>query len=220
MRREVSTCGYGTVTANMIYSLATALKADKRPWVQAYCYLAGRSRRGDTLDEWGALWLDKWLDSQEEGVEPRNVSVAQVGHAELTRELFGGQRKITQRAIDDLIELGLIQVVAKGKRGNVTLYFMGFIDFKPTKEYKNGDSVPLSIVENPFSVVPLTPTKRGTFSAFRSTFSAVSEYKRVPVTCENSAYSIGSSIDYSILRTQVDFFRRGYPRPVERGRCA
>lgn len=194
MRREVKVRGYGAVTAEMMFSLATALKADKRPWVQAYCYLAGRSRRGDTLDEWGALWLDRWLDDHE-GKEPRNVSIAQVGHAELTEKLFGGQRKITQRAIADLIELGLVQVIAKGQRDHVTLYFMGFIDLGP-REYKKGDFVPLSNVDNPFSVVSQESGFRGTFSAVWEYVSNNGEYKRIAATCGNDAYSIGSSVDY------------------------
>lgn len=197
MRREVKTAGYGAVTAQMIFSLATALKADKSPWVQAYCYLAGRSRRGDTLDEWGALQLDRWLDSRE-GTEPRNVSVAQVGHAELTEKLFGGQRKITQRAIADLVERGLVQVIAKGKRGNVTLYFMGFIDLRPELREKNFTS--RANVENPPDAEVLAQRLGVHPSAFGSTFSAVWEYKRPRATCGNDAYSIGYSIDYSKIK--------------------
>lgn len=221
MRREVKTPGYGAVTASMMFSLATALKADKRPWVQAYCYLAGRSRRGDTLDEWGALHLDRWLDDYAD-MEPRNVSVAQVGWAELTRELFGGQRTVTHRAITDLIDLGLIQVIAKGNRGNVSLYFMGFIDLGP-EVHKKGDFVHLANVDNHKADCPQASGNRYTFSGFEVHVFRNEVHKRHRATCGNDAYSIGYSIDYSILRAKPKLSGCGkqhITRGVEGGRVA
>lgn len=107
--------------------LAAALDADRKNWVQAYAYMVGVSRRGDTLGRLEAAWLEKWLSDGAANREPRDVIVSQVSIAELTGRLFGGQRQTAQRALCKLTELNLIELVEKGKPGHSSLYAMGVI---------------------------------------------------------------------------------------------
>lgn len=193
MKREVSVRGYSPVTAGQIMRFAAALDADGKPWVQAYAYMVGASRRGDTLNQLEANWLDSWLTDSGECREPRDVIVSQVGVAELTEELFGGQRQIAQRALRKLADVGLVTLVAKGKPGHSSLYVLGIIEWG--RDTKTCENVSDADVENLGS----WDTNKACMGYEKQALGYKKDdlgYKQGAVTCENAPASIVNQSTY------------------------
>ena len=133
MRRDVSSHGYGICTAQQLYRFAEALGADKRPWVQAYCLIVGASKRGNALGDVESGWLEDWISREGMALEPREAIVSQFSISEIT-SFFGGQKTIALRALDELRERGLIEQIAKGRKGHSSLFLIGDIQY--TKKQK------------------------------------------------------------------------------------
>lgn len=133
MRRDVSSHGYGTCTAQQLYRFAEALGADRKPWVQAYCLIVGASKRGSALGDVESAWLEDWISREGMALEPREAIVSQFSIGELA-DFFGGQKTIALRALDELRNRGLIEQIAKGRKGHSSLFLVG--DIRYTKKQR------------------------------------------------------------------------------------
>lgn len=117
---------YGKVTPELMRRLLSACGKSGKPWARLMVYLTDKITEGGRLGEVESQWLSEWMDR--EGVKnPDTVLTVQISRAQVSRELFNGHSQTTARAIEKLVELGILSPIRTGYKGHGSLYFVGFI---------------------------------------------------------------------------------------------
>lgn len=124
---------YGAFTADMMGRIVALAGVGGKPWARLVVYLTDKIARGDTLEFPEAVWLDRWL-SEHEGVNCEDVLVVQVSLRRIAEDLFNGHKAMAVRAVNQLIEEGVLELVSKGQPGHSSLYIMGLLWVTETNE--------------------------------------------------------------------------------------
>lgn len=205
---------FGAVTAKMMGGILDLAGVGSKPWARLVVYLTDKIARGDTLGETEAAWLDYWLAHKEFGllIDHEDVLVVQVSLKQIADDLFHGQKAMAIRAVNQLLDRGVLELVRKGHTGHSSLYVVGLLKVTESqgivthgKVTKSADSVTLE--EGNF----LTP--KGNKSADRGHFLADRGNSWTPLTCENNDAFIST---YNDLHTT---YREGSAAVPGRVRC-
>lgn len=143
---------YGQITAGMMGGILDLAGVGSKPWARLVVYLTDRIHRGNTLGETEAAWLDCWLAHKEFGllVDHEDVLVVQVSLKQIADDLFHGQKAMAIRALNQLLDRGVLELVRKGHTGHSSLYVVGLLKVTDSQEKvthgkvtKSADSVTL-----------------------------------------------------------------------------
>lgn len=143
---------FGPITAGMMGGILDLAGVGSKPWARLVVYLTDRIHRGNTLGETEAAWLDCWLAHKEFGllVDHEDVLVVQVSLKQIADDLFNGQKAMAVRAVNQLLDRGVLELVRKGHTGHSSLYVVGLLWVTDSQEKvthgkvtKSADSVTL-----------------------------------------------------------------------------
>ena len=127
---------YGKMRSETLGIVFGALGVMKTPWVRLFSSVVSFVKTGDRLEAVEATWLGSWLSERGMGgADPSEVYTVQIPIDWAAAEFFDGHPQSVQRAIDGLVENGVLSVVRKGTRGHATLYCV----MPPPSHPANGD---------------------------------------------------------------------------------
>lgn len=178
---------FGAVTAEMMGGILDLAGVGSKPWARLVVYLTDRIHRGNTLGETEAAWLDYWLAHKEFGllIDHEDVLVVQVSLKQVAEDLFNGQKAMAVRALNQLLDRGVLELVRKGHTGHSSLYVVGLLRVTESQEIvtrpkvtESADLVTLGEGNN------LTP--KGNNLADRGHFLADRGNSWTPLNCGNA----------------------------------
>lgn len=177
---------FGAVTAEMMGGILDLAGVGPKPWARLVVYLTDRIHRGNTLGETEAAWLDYWLAHQEFGllIDHEDVLVVQVSLKQIADDLFNGQKAMAVRALNQLLDRGVLELVRKGHTGHSSLYVVGLLKVTDSQDFVTHEKVTKSadfvtLVEGNNS------TPKGNKSAARGHNLADWGNSWTPLTCGN-----------------------------------
>lgn len=124
----------------LLYTKAVNNHADTRgklePWQKLFCWIAGKVRTGDKLEGRQADALLAWMTENDLlDVPTSEFYTVQFPRQQAADGLFGGGDVYVKRALDKLLEYGLLTVLAKGRKGFATLYGIAPIPLQNSEDY-------------------------------------------------------------------------------------
>lgn len=177
---------YGAVTAEMMGGILDLAEVGSKPWARLVVYLTDRIHRGNNLGETEAAWLDCWLAHKEFGllVDHEDVLVVQVSLKQIADDLFNGQKAMAVRALNQLLDRGVLELVRKGHTGHSSLYVIGLLRVTDSQEnVTHGKVTKQADFVNHEVGNKIAP--KGHNSASKGHNSASRGNSWTPLTCEN-----------------------------------
>lgn len=186
---------YGKVTPDLMGRVIGACGKGQKPWARLLIYLTDKITEGGRLAEVEAGWLSNWMRG--EGLQdPNAVLTVQISRSQITRDLFDGQSQTTARAIEKLVELGILRLIRKGYRGHGSLYFIGFVGVTEPCENVT-ESFPQKVTKTHENVTVSISGKGHVSESLGHVFDECSHIQGV-VTCGNA----DAFIDYSEINSK------------------
>lgn len=122
------------VTADMMRRILESFGAGGKPTARVLIWMADKTVSGDWLEQIEFEWLEAWLT--ERGFDdPKSAICVQITLSQLGDDVFNGSKTGARRAVDSLVDSGVLTLVHKGFKGHGSLYLLGLRGYTNSRDF-------------------------------------------------------------------------------------